>query len=133
MFLEHLCITSPNAMSIHYFGTKTLQKKKEKKCTFPIIHTRIHSFIIQNLLNPDWAMKYTELVFSKASDLTFSEACQLNLVLFCGVRHVVLLLCPKILSCSPLRLMRYIKFNPFGVNCTPSLSTRSYCTQGRID
>lgn len=59
-----------------------------------------------NLLNPDWAMKYTELVFSKASDLTFSEACQLNLVLFCGVSHVVLLLCPKILSCSPLRLIR---------------------------
>lgn len=113
---------------------KHFKRKKKKNVHFLLfIHTFIHSFIIQNLLNPDWAMKYTKLVFSKASDLTFSQACQLNLVLFCGVNHVVLLLCPKILSCSPLRLMRYIKFNPFGVNCTPSLSTWSYCTQGRID
>ena len=56
LFLEHLCITSPNAMSTHYFRTKTL--KKEKNVHFLLfIHTFIHSFITQNLLNPDWTMK----------------------------------------------------------------------------
>lgn len=136
LFLEHLCITSLNAMSIHYFGgKKTLKGKKEKMCIsyYSYMHSFMHLFIIQNFLNPDWTMKWTELVFSKASDLTFSEACQLNLVLFCGVSHVVLLLCPKILPCSPLRWMKYIKFKPFGVNFTPFLSTCSYCTQRRID
>lgn len=33
LFLEHLCIISPNATSIDYFGTKTF---KDKKSTFLI-------------------------------------------------------------------------------------------------
>ena len=56
LFLEHLCITSLNAMSTHYFRTKTL--KKEKNVHFLLfIHAFIHSFITQNSLNPDWTMK----------------------------------------------------------------------------
>ena len=84
-----------------------VKKKKMYISSYSYVHSFIHLFIIQNFLNPDWTMKWTELVFSKASDLTFSEACPLNLVLFCGVSHVVLLLCLKILPCSPLRWMRW--------------------------
>lgn len=43
LFLEHLCITTPNAMSIYYFGAKTIKDKKEKNVHFllficPFIH-----------------------------------------------------------------------------------------------
>ena len=33
LFLEHYLITSPNAMSIHYFETKTLKHKKDIRIT----------------------------------------------------------------------------------------------------
>ena len=127
---------SPHQMQWAYITLeqKHLKVKKKKMYIsyYSYMHSFIHLFIIQNFLNPDWTMKWTELVFSE-DQLTFSEACPLNLVLFCGVSHVVLLFCPKILPWSPLRWLRYIKFKPSGVNFTPFLSTCSYCSQGRID
>lgn len=42
LFLEHFCITSPNAICIHYFGIKTF---KDKKCVFILIYSHIHSLI----------------------------------------------------------------------------------------
>lgn len=55
LFLENLCITSPNAVSMHYFGTKTFKDKKEKMYLsyYSSTPSFIHLFIIQKLLNPD--------------------------------------------------------------------------------
>lgn len=91
LFLEHLCITSPNAMRFTLLWNKNTSKAKiEKNVHFLLfIHTFIHSFIIQNLLNPDWAMKHTKLVFSSIrSDFFTSMPAKFSFILWgkpCGL------------------------------------------------
>lgn len=45
LFPEHYLITSPNAKSIHYLGTKTLKDKKEKSTFILIFPIFICGFI----------------------------------------------------------------------------------------